>query len=63
MKLSVKKPSNDHVPQEENQGATLGAGFLGAPGQLPRHKKPRDSFAVMRTRDQKHTVGVTLPAK
>jgi hypothetical protein len=38
--------------------------FLGAPDQGQKHKKPRDSFMVMRMRSQKHsTLGITIPEK
>ena len=37
-------------------------GFLGAPGQEQKHKKPRDSFLVRRMRSHKHpTLGITIP--
>lgn len=66
MKVNIKKASDKAVP-EVNQDGNLPPNlpnFLATPGQgLARHKKPRDSFAVMRMRNQKHAIGITIPEK
>lgn len=62
MKVNIKKASDKLIPEVHNQVSSLNpGGLLGAPDANSRHKKPRDSFAVMRMRNQKHTVGITLP--
>jgi len=65
--INVNKVSDKPTPAEpqkiDSMQLPVSEGFLATPGQLSRHKKPRDSFAVMRIRSKKHTVGITIPTK
>ena len=63
MKVNIKKASDKTIPQAAGGLSPTPGGFLDTPGANSRHKKPRDSFAVMRMRNQKHPIGITLPEK
>jgi len=65
MKVSIIKTSDKRLPpnpEPETVPASTG-NLLGTPTQGGKFKKPRDSFVVMRQRNQKHTVGITITQK
>lgn len=65
MKVSIKKSSDMKIPQDiaENLPMPSSNHLLASPGENARFRKPRDSFAVMKRRNLKHTVGLTIPQK
>ena len=64
MKVNVKRASDKRVPEENDRPNTPNTtNFLATPSQGQKNRKPRDSFAVMRIRSHKHSVGITIPKK
>lgn len=65
MNINIKRVSDKAVPEMQPSPLPPNlTGLLGTPDQGPRHKKPRDSFAVMRMRNQKHpAIGIIIPEK